>query len=247
MTTECPITNSQRASMSEYTEPSTKLQVAHSWWIVSELARRHPHLFIVEHHPMDGFYNSLGLVDLKSQSKQIVVDVNRPGSVHVHDGAAFAPIGLTEALSFDDAHEVVKRVEIAARWGEPKTTPKTTARTLTYRVIARVLASMVNDRHQWDVVTEWNDGSWSDSSSNGHFASIPLADYLLHTGPTVGVFGEPWVHFWALQRDGQTVALLDTAGRVATASGLRELLPSYRHYNGSLTRVIADALGDVLP
>jgi hypothetical protein len=232
--------------MNEF-EPAAKHHVAQSWWITSELARRHPHLFIVEHHPMDGFYNSLGLVDLNVEKSTVVVDVNRPGSVHVHHGAKMEPISLTEALSFDNAHEVVKRVEIATRWGAPKATPQTTARTLTYRVIARVLASMVNDRHQWDVVTEWDDGSWSDSSSNGHFANIPLAHHLLSTAPSVGVFGEPWVHFWALQRDGETIAMLDTTGRVATASGCRDLLPSYRNYNGSLTRVIADALGDVLP
>lgn len=228
-------------------EPALKHQAAQSWWIASELARRHPHLFIVEHHPMDGHYNSLGLVDLNADKHAVVVDINRPGSVHVHQSGAFIPIGMPQALSFDNAHDVVKRVELAAHWGEPTTTPKTTARTLTYRVIARVLASMVNDRHQWDVVTEWDDNEWNESSANGHFESIPLARYLIDTAPSVGVFGEPWVHFWALQRDGKTVAMLDTAGRVATASGCRELLPSYRNVNGSLTRVIADALGDVLP
>jgi len=226
--------------------PSARLQVAQSWWIASELARRHPHLFIVEHHPLDGFYNSLGLVDLNVDKHSVVVDLNRPGSVHVHNESTFEPILLTEALSFDNAHEVVKRVEIATHWGEPKATPKTTARTLTYRVIARVLASMVNDRYVWDAVTEWDDSVWTESSGHGYLHGIPIAAYLFHTVPAVGVLGEPWVHFWALQRDGETVAILDTAGRVATASGCRDLLGSYRHHNGSLTRVVAEVLGDVL-
>jgi hypothetical protein len=219
---------------------------AHSWWIASELVRRHPHLFLVEHHPVDGFYDSLGIVDLHANKGQVLVDINRPGSVHVHSAPDFDPLSLVESMGAHSAHDSIKRIEEAARW-TAQASPKTTARSLTYSVIARVLAAMVIDRHVWDVRSEMNDSILDDDPANGHLKEFPLGQFLSMTLPSIGVLGEPWVHVWALTKDGKPVAILDTAGRVVTVSGLRELLPLYRHHNCSLTRVIADALGDVLP
>lgn len=219
-----------------------RLQIAQSWWIASELVRRHPHLLIVEHHPM-GFYDSLGIIDLKSDNRDPVVDINRPGSVHVHSSDEFESIGLVEALSFSNAHTVVKRVETAARWGTPAISPKTTARSLSYRVIARVLASMVNDRHEWEIRSEW----WGDDPFRSDLEALPFAHHLANTAPKLGIQAEPFSQLWVLKRDHSPVAIFDSVGRVVTESGYRELLPIYRRTNRSLTWVIADALGDVLP
>ena len=233
-------------------DPAPLLQVAQSWWIASELVRRHPHLLIVEHHPMDGFYDSLGIVDLHGDKMKPIVDINRPGSVHVHTDSAWNPVTLSEALSHESPHDVVKRVEEATGWGSPSAAPKTTARSLTYRVIARVLASMVNDQYSWDVRTEWNPAQWEELLSNGapahgYVEKFPFAKYLAHSLPTLGLHGEPFIHLWALKRDDKPVAILDTSGRVVTESGYRDLLPTYRRNGRNLTRTIADALGEVLP
>ena len=233
-------------------DPAPRLQIAHSWWIASELVKRHPHLVIVEHHPMDGFYDSLGIIDLHGDKTNPVVDINRPGSVHVHTDPSWNPLALSEALSNESPHDVVKRVEAATGWGSPSAAPKTSERSLTYRVIARVLASMVNDQYSWDVRTEWNPSPLDESGSNGmqahgYLEKFPFSEYLARTLPSLGVFGEPLIHLWALKRNDEPVAILDTSGRVVTKSGYRDLLPTYRHHGRSLTRTIADALGDVLP
>lgn len=232
-------------------DPARRLQIAQSWWIASELARRHSHLFIVEHHPLGGFYDSLGMVDLNRDKTSSVVDINRPGSVHIHSSGEWEPISLSEALSLESPHEVVKRVEVATGWGSPTSAPKTTARSLTYRVIARVLASMVNDQHMWDARTGWrptgDESSLGGMQAHEGLDKFPLAKYLAHSLPSLGLIGEPFIHVWILKRNDEPVALLDTAGRVVTKSGYRELLPTYRHHGRNLTRTIADALGDVLP
>jgi hypothetical protein len=229
-------------------EPHIGYRVAQAWWIASELVRRHPHLFIIETHPLDGFYDCLDIVDLNGNKHQPKVSINRLGSVHVLDDDRFEPISLVDAMSFDDAHVVVKRVETATGWGQSSVSPKTTARSLAYRVISRVLASLINDRQRWDVRCAWEgDSLFHDSPTSHYLSKNPLAEFLLHTIPSLGVPGEPLNHLWALQRNDEVVALIDTGGRVVTDSGLRELLPSYRAYNRSLTRVIGEALGDVLP
>ena len=234
-------------------EPSARIQIAQSWWIASELVRRHPHLILIEHHPMDGFYDSLGIVDLDRDKKMSVVDINRPGSVHVHSDPKWSPISLAEALGQHSPHDVIKRVEAAAGWAAPTATPKTTARVLTYRVIARVLASMVNDQHAWDVRTDWKQTSdWDEplpagQQAHGYLHEFPIANYFAHSLPSFGIVGEPNVHLWALKRDDKPVAILDTSGRLVTKSGYRDLMVSYRQHGRNLTRTIADALGDVLP
>ncbi|WP_454116041.1 TY-Chap2 family putative peptide chaperone [Microbacterium aurum] len=43
--------------------PATRFVIAQSWWIASELVRRHPDLVIHESHPGGGMYDCLTGLD----------------------------------------------------------------------------------------------------------------------------------------------------------------------------------------
>lgn len=129
----------------DYHPPADRFLLAQTWWIASELVRRHPHLriatvqtpelaqLVIVHDEPDGYRVQF---DLVGGAKFMVGDV-------LHS------ISWVEMMAAAGPHDIVKRIERDSGLGVPKATPESTPRALVYRVIAAALAVGVDDRHDW--------------------------------------------------------------------------------------------------
>lgn len=137
-------------------------------------------------------------------------------------------------LAATGGHDVVKAVEKGAGLVPPIQAAPSSPKVLTYRVIARLLASLVDDRHSWDVRSGWNEEAGDARPELSEFG-------LLETR------GKTPRDFWLLIRDDDAIAGLGVDGTVETlTSPAIEMLGGYRQ-SGSLTTVIGHLFGDVLP
>lgn len=134
--------------------PASRFVIAQSWWIASELVRRHPKLGLAETHPGGGMYDCLSLFATDGKHRRTLIDLNRVGRLHVHVNPDFEPLTWKEVHEATDPHEPVRRIEAGTGLKRPSPTPPTSPAALSYRVIARVLASMVNEKDTWDVRSE---------------------------------------------------------------------------------------------
>ena len=225
-------------------EPARRFVIAQSWWIASEIARRHPQLVLIETHPCDGMYDCLTLVDRYRWTS--VVDLNRVGRLHVRGRTGFAT--WSDAIGAPDGHEMVRRLERAAELPARRPTPPTTARTLVYRLIARVLTSLIDDRHAWDARNGFHDSSGGDAGRRGDLDLFPTIRSDLDEDRQDGFLGDPACRYWLLTRADEAVAVLDGDGRLHRRDRSPvTLLPLYRRTGSSLTATIGGALGDLLP
>lgn len=122
-------------------------------------------------------------------------------------------------------------------------------RVLTFRVITRVLASLVDDRHEWDARNGQLDSSGMDATDvhQPELQRFPTAVDALRDRRPDDLFGRPGHRFWTLLRDAEIVAVFDTDGRLHLPDRPpSELLPVYKR-SRSLTAVVGETLGDVLP
>lgn len=211
--------------------PASRFVIAQSWWVASEIVRRHPGLTIRETHPGDGLYDCLTLVD----SAQLrILDLNRHGRLHVPGNKDFKPLPWSATVTAAGGHDVVKTLEKAAGLAPPIKAAVSGPRVIAYRLIARVLTSLVDDRHTWD-------------ARSGEFATA-------RTGPALELFdyletrGKSPNEFWILLRDAEPVAALSVHGVLKSKSSAPvELLPAYRAADSSMTALVGRLLGDVLP
>lgn len=201
-------------------EPAMRFVIAQSWWIGSELCRRHSQLRLYEMHPGGGQYDVLRVFPLRSRrAPDDVVDMNRAGRIHLHLDA-FQPVAWAEVLAADSPHDIVKRVEVARGWGSVGGADESTPTSVTYRLIAALLRARVDDRATWDVRMELVDSSGSYSDSNGFLDAFPLdgPSLVASAGDRLSLTG-PKEHFWALLRDAEPLALFDDVGRVYARDG----------------------------
>ncbi len=222
---------------------------AESWWVASELVRRHPELIVYEMHPGGGQSDVLCVTTPDQLREQVErelprVWLNREGSIHILRGADRETVATwPEVLFSPHPHSLVRVLEDETGWGSPQTTPAATPRTLVYRLIAASLQAMVNDRHPWDVRCDSIDSPGSFSSDNGFIARFPGADGLARESESLGIYGEPQSLFWALLRGKEPVALFSLGGDVLTASGVRmDVMQTYRERDRSIRKVTAELL-----
>lgn len=228
---------------------ANRFAIAQSWWIASELVRRHPELMVYEMHPGGGQYDVLCVAtpdQFTPNPSRLAprVMLNRVGTIQIHRGVhseiVASWISVLEAVS---PHEIVKEIEVRTGWGSPPTAPLTTERAIGYRFFAAALAMMINDRHPWDVRSESLDSSdWGLSRAGliGGFADVE-AD--LDGTPRLGIHGEPHSHYWALQRGVETVAVVSMEGYMYRP-GLkpRALMDAYVKSDRRLLAMTADLL-----
>lgn len=238
-------------------EPATRFVIAQSWWIAAELARRNG-LLIYEMHPGGGMYDVLavtGIEDGELASRHVAL--NRAGRIHIHpDGIGWKT--WQDVLAAKDPHAVVHEIEDALDL-HPDRKPTTSRQALTYRVAARVLASLVDDRHEWDVRMAFLDSSsdWGLDDA----PRFPLAgDFnraLEHarTLPSTMRWGEPLRHLWVLGHgltpglsEAKLVAVMsDDAHVFLPKKAPVDLMALYRANDHRLGATIHAALGAVIP
>lgn len=238
-------------------EPAGRFVIAQSWWIASELARRHPELIVHEMHPGGGLYDVLALFNPRRAefTSQTRVMLNRAGSIQVHhpsdSGKGNVRIGSwSDVISSGNAHQFIKLIEREAGLGLPSSTPPSTPRALAYRLIAAALTATVNDRHSWDarnLVVDSSDG-WGDDEADpfGYLRGFPQARRDLDIDAVAHPERPAESRSWALLRDGEPVAIITVDGRAYLLDRTVELLPTYEASKRSMLRLLETAFGEVL-
>lgn len=230
-----------------------RLIAAQSWYVASELVRRHPELRIIETHPGGGKYDCLSLQQPDGNG---VVHLNRAGRMHVVNPRTpdFQPISWRASVPvsakgdlFDPcAPHVVKTLELAAGLPAPHPTPPLRPATFTYRVIARVLGRLINEKDTWDARNERLHSSHT-VTNRGYLRRFPAAADAARDRRDSDFLGMPTYRFWALLRDGEPVAILDSDGVAYLPTETYQLPEVYRRTGCKLTATISHVLGDVLP
>jgi hypothetical protein len=174
----------------DITEFGSRLIIAQSWFIASELIRRHPELRLIETNPLTGQYNCLTIVAQRDREPRKIIDLNRNGRMKAYGTGALVaePIPWSETLSSFAAsqatpsrgHNALKRLERDAGLTAPATTPASSPAALSYRVIARVLSGLLNDKAVWDARNEREDtDGWSEIyKATGHNLTLTIAQAL---------------------------------------------------------------------
>lgn len=214
-------------------EPAPRFMIAQSWWIAAELCRRHPLLRAYEMHPGGGQSDVLRIWGPRRGAlgeTDVLVDMNREGTIHLRDEEPSAWITWAEVMAAQSPHAIVKRIEEFQGLRLTRQAPSTTATSLVYRAIARLLNDKLNDRHPWDVRMEFLDSSDSDGSGRRRFVdAFPSAAEALVRARSRASVVDPAEHFWAILREGECRAVLDDAGVLHRSNGAPiELLPVYR-------------------
>lgn len=222
---------------------------AESWWVASELVRRHPELIIYEMHPGGGQSDVLCVttpdqLTAAVQRQLPQVWLNREGSIQLHKGTESELVATwPDVLSSAHPHSLVKSIEVRAGWGIPHITPAATPRTLIYRLMASTLQVLVNDSHPWDIRCESIDSAGSFSTTNGFFEAFPGAAALARKVERLGVYGEPESLFWALMRGKEPVALFSLDGDILTLDGTHlKAMDRYRDRDRNVRKVVAELL-----
>lgn len=219
--------------------------LSRAWAIAAELVHRHPGLRISR--VVDEEQNPLLLVHDESEATQIQFDL--PYSVHYVSGDDVRCLSWAEVFATRPA-AVVEHLERAVGLGLPAPSLRPEPRALVYRVVASVLALGLDD-----------DATWQAVHAHIHPAEIDVDTFLRFPGgmdtawryleeirTRVALEGRIVFHqpVWALLRDVETVALLDTAGRVHLPEGTIDLLAFHERHGRRLARTVAGLLGDVL-
>lgn len=230
-----------------------RLIAAQSWYIGSELVRRHPELRITETHPCRGKYDCLSLHQPDGSG---VVHLNRAGRMHVANPRRpdFQPIswtatlpGRVEADLFGpDAHRVIKILEHEAGLPTPHSAPPLLPAMLTYRVIARALGWLINEKETWDARNERLHSS-DTVIDRGYLRRFPAAVDAARDRRDSDFLGVPTYRFWALLRGGEPVAILDSDGVAYLSTKTYQLPAIYVQTGCKLTATIGHVLGAVLP
>jgi T3SS (YopN, CesT) and YbjN peptide-binding chaperone 2 len=240
-----------------------RLVIAQSWFVASELVRRHPELRLIETHPGDSQHDCLTLCVGAGPEPSQRIQLNRWGRMHVHGegngssdpnpipwNATLATRSRKDAAHVDearDAHTVIKELEMRAGLPQVASAPASSPAALSYRMAARVLSGLVNDKYRWDVRNERlyaSDGTFLD---NGDVLGFRTAEVAVSQRRADDILGAPGYRYWALLRDEQPVAILDTDGNLHLPDRVTSLPKLYASHGRSLTATIGLALGRVLP
>ena len=234
----------------------SRLIIAQSWFIASELVRRHPDLRLIETNPCDGQYNCLSLYGPQGTKPSALIQLNRNGSMSaMRDGEQVTSIPWSATLSqfaYSQAtpalaYQALKQLEHHSGLGHPVATPPSSPAALSFRAIARVLTSLLNDKSVWDARNEREDSSGWSPTDRGYVTQFPAAHAASRYARRDDILGVPTYRFWALLKDSEAVAILDTEGNTYTRDGTEHLPTVYQATGRNLTLTIARALGPVLP
>lgn len=224
--------------------PAARFVIAQSWWIASELVRRHPDLVIHESHPGGGMYDCLTL--LTAEALTPIAQVNRAGTIRASENSELS-VRWDQVMSASSPHAIVKQIEAATGLRPPARTPASTHKVLAYRFVAAALHAAVNDRHAWDARNEFIDtADWwpGDAELHGYLAAFPHAIKDLRSTPHIGLWHEPESHFWALLRAEKPVALVSIEGKVYVRDRTIDLRSEYST-GKSMQLIVATVLAEL--
>lgn len=125
-----------------------RFMLQQTWWIISELVRRHPDMWVKRYfHPEGGW---LVMAHTPDGALQVVFDLQSGIQAHEQGIQHFVPWSFV--FGQNDAHTVVRKIENMTSLAKPIPTPATAAHSLTYRLIAQLLAMKLDDRRSWNAI-----------------------------------------------------------------------------------------------
>jgi hypothetical protein len=214
---------------------------AQAWFIASELIRRHPKLKLIETHPHWGVHDCLTVCAVDGPHPEAIIELARSKFIWVRAAADqdrahiewLDTLKVEASTGKDDPQHAIKRIEKLAGLVPPAKTPASIPSTLTYRTAAGILASLVNDKHRWDVRNEFFDGDDSTlGSERRHWTdAFPSAASAIEQRRPDDLLGNPAYRYWALLRADAPVAILDTDGLVHLHNATHSLPELYRNAN----------------
>jgi hypothetical protein len=182
--------------------------LAQSWWLASELVRRHPHL-LISRVADETVASPLLIVQDEQQGMRIQFDLI--AWVQYLAAGELRHLDWSEIFSQPNSHAVIKQIETETGLGVPMFTPPTNGRSIVYRSIARILAIEVDGRFGWNAVTAPISLEDADSADWDLLRQFPTSlgaaqkyiDQIFESGDErVGtMFLQP---FWAITRDLET-------------------------------------------
>jgi hypothetical protein len=218
--------------------PLNRFVAAQSWWLASELLRRHPSMIIQWADPT-GIYDCLTVADTRGAgAKSPVLWLNRLGTIQVHSGEQSTVIATwDDVMASSDPHQYVRATEPYMGLKPPMSTPPATPRTLSYRFMSALLDLLINDRDRWDWSPEVAFGERA-----GKITGFPNAQTDF---PHVKIEGwEPEglreAHFWSLTRDGAAIAMASDLGCFYVRDSSFDLMEQYQLRDRDLRRLAAD-------
>ncbi|MDJ1372201.1 ADP-ribosylglycohydrolase family protein [Gulosibacter molinativorax] len=220
-----------------------------SWWIASEMTRRHPEILISRVDVED-----LGpLLIANDRRSDVQILFHAEGGIRITTATGEnTALPWNTVFSFQNAHKAVKLMEIATDLGQPVTSPETTERTIVYRLIARWLTRELDGRHTWEALPVANPGlSATKAERNAQRLLSPFPSAVRaaqdrtvneHGGHSVRITDHGYEPMWYFLRDSEPIFVLDDAGFAHLQSDAQiDLLRLYRVFGHRI-----DAVVDVL-
>ncbi len=243
---------SDRSSDTEKPRVADRFALQQSWWIASEIARRHGTLLVSRVEDAEGY--GLLIVHRGPVGERVQFDLPQ-GALWESAGGVIERLSWREIVSYDNPHRAVRRIEAACGFGEVKQAALTYPRTVVYRVAAAILAAKIDDRHSWQVTpaplvtneVERNEtiallATFPSTADSLQYAFFDIAEMAEHAAATQTT---PYWHepFWVVSKDLQPAFILDEAGYAHLPDGLMlNLLSLYK----LLDRDVASVAGVVL-
>jgi len=245
----------------EIPKPSARLINAQSWWIAAELVRRHPQLIVHESHPGRARKDVLSLLDERDPQRS-----HHAGKVEMSRTATLLAAGpdslgverhleLTwgEALSGHPAR-VVEQIEHVVGFATDVNAPSP-PRVLVYEFFAELLLLKINSSETWDIRNEVLDhgqgANWFGDGRRGYIEKFPIlversasdSSTLLDRTPRLGLWNEPYSHYWAVLRDKEPVLLISPIeGIVFTREESFQLSDGLLQVTGGMQVLVARTL-----
>lgn len=232
---------------------------ARSWWIATELCRRHARLAIREWRDGprasgDGPRDSLGLFDEVRGVRTI--DINRAGDLTVGEDGSAPDLSVEWSRVFTSpALGTVLELEQAAGLPAPQRSLRTAGPLLTYRIVTALVAGGSTSTRPCEVRSALAIGPGHRPAEH-LFADFPGAEERRRSlgggqpgnhpdgedgGGSGGQPDDAAHRFWAVQRNGEVACLLDDAGRVYRRDVAPvDLHPAFDAAGRKIGRLVAD-------
>jgi hypothetical protein len=181
---------------------------ARSWWIATELCRRHAQLSIGEWLGGERPQDSLGLYDEIRGSR--IIDINRAGDLSVGSpGSAAEPELRWPQVFMAPARTAVLALERAAGLAAPAKPLRTAGSLLTYRLITTLVAAGATATRPCEVRSAFPMGPEHTPAEHLFHDFRGAAERRRGAGTTP--VGDAAHGFWSVQRNGEVACLLDTS------------------------------------
>jgi hypothetical protein len=216
--------------------------------MLTELWRRFPDRYaLIETHPGGGQYDCLSLADCRN-GLHTVLDINRGGSVHLHQGRSPQSwTGWTDRM-LEDASGFLDELEQAMGFTHPTPLPSSTSATLTFRFVPEFLTHAIGRLERWECRNGFCDTSgFGGGKRETYFSCFPQVEIEV---PAIefakGRIDSAYLH-WFLLRNGEPQACLDTNGRLYKTDGATHDLMELYSKCKRIWPVIAEVALDILP